>query len=315
MLTTTAYTLVSMARLAASRAGRRAAGRDRACVGMVAESSHQRRLVCEPPRHPRITRPNTRFVRVSARAQPRHADRAGPPRVGPLRQQTAMAIPQQLISVSTNTVDPLQGAQGGLGGGRDRAGALVPGGEGLAGGEPGAGASGRPGGALPPGGLGGEQGAEHLSRFPALRPGGGEHLGGGVADVGQAEAAQQGVQLACKGWRGRHAGCWRRGRGRRGHRRVHCPNPCQAAVPVCRLAVSPAWRTPPGAALARWARMLARSPSPNRAWTAACPSAQPTGPAPCSLASATALAIFTRTRLAPAAPASASHSAAPSPIA
>jgi hypothetical protein len=89
MLTTTADRLVTKARLAASRAGRRAAGRDRACLGMGAESSHQRRLVCEPPRYPRITRTNTRSVRVSARAQPRQADSAGPPRVDPLRQQTS----------------------------------------------------------------------------------------------------------------------------------------------------------------------------------------------------------------------------------
>ena len=45
---------------------------------------------------------------------------------------------------------------------------------------------------------------EHLGGFPALGPGGGQHLGGGPADVRQAQTAQQGFEVF--GQRGRFGG-------------------------------------------------------------------------------------------------------------
>ena len=59
--------------------------------------------------------------------------------------------------------------------------------------------------------------------------------------------------------------------------------------------------------------MDARSPSPKRWWTAACPSAQSTRAGLVSFAIDTACAIFTRIRELPCAAASFNHNAAPSP--
>ena len=100
-------------------------------------------------------------------------------------------------------VDPFQGAQRRLGRGRDRGRGLVPGVEGLAGREPGRGPAGGQRGAVPAGDLLGEQGPEDLGGFPALRLGGGEHLGGGAADVRQPQPAQQRLQLGGQRRRGR----------------------------------------------------------------------------------------------------------------
>ena len=42
---------------------------------------------------------------------------------------------------------------------------------------------------VPPGGLGGEKGFEDLHRFPPLRAGGRDHLGGDGSDVRQPQPA------------------------------------------------------------------------------------------------------------------------------
>ena len=65
----------------------------------------------------------------------------------------------------------------------------VPGVEGLAGGEPGRGPGGWPARTGPAGDLLGEQRFEHLGGIPALRFGGGQHLGGGAADMRAAASA------------------------------------------------------------------------------------------------------------------------------
>ena len=53
----------------------------------------------------------------------------------------------------------------------------------------------RPGGGVAAGDFLGEQDAEHLGRIPALGPGGGQHVGGGLPHVGQPHPAQQRLQL------------------------------------------------------------------------------------------------------------------------
>ena len=70
-----------------------------------------------------------------------------------------------------------------------------PGGEGLAGGEPGGLAAHPAGGGVAAGDFLGEQDAEHLGGLPPLGAGGGQHVGGGLAQVGQPHPAQQRVEL------------------------------------------------------------------------------------------------------------------------
>ena len=91
--------------------------------------------------------------------------------------------------------DPFEGAQGGLGGCGDGGVLGAPGVEGLAGGEAGGVAALAAGGGVAAGGIFFEQDPQDLGVIPALGPGGGEHLGGGGADVGQAHAAQHGGEL------------------------------------------------------------------------------------------------------------------------
>jgi hypothetical protein len=90
--------------------------------------------------------------------------------------------------------DPFQGAERGLGWGRDGGEALVPGAEGLAGGERGPGAAGGQGGAVAAGDFLGEQCPQDLGGVPPLGLGRGEDLGRDAAHVGQPHAAQQLVQ-------------------------------------------------------------------------------------------------------------------------
>src|SRR5690606_851989 len=192
-------------------------------------------------------------------------------------------------------VDPLQRAQRPLRGRRDRGQALVPHVESLAGREPGSLAPGPDRGRLPAGELLGEQGAHGLGRFPTLSLGGRQQVGGGVAHVRQAERAQQVDDLVDR--------C-------RAHRSP--PSWCQAPVP--------GWREWTSSALRRWpgglaARIEARSPSAKRPNVAAWPRAQSTRSVPWRRASVTASAIFTFTRLVPAAAASTSQLRAPSPMA
>ena len=91
--------------------------------------------------------------------------------------------------------DPFQGGQGVLGGLGDGGFLRPPGGEGLPGGEPGGLAAHPPGGGVAAGDFLGEQDAEHLGGLPPLGAGGGEHVGGGFAQVGQPHPADQRVQL------------------------------------------------------------------------------------------------------------------------
>ncbi len=78
-----------------------------------------------------------------------------------------------------------------LGGAWDRACRLVPGLEGLAGGKAGASAASADGGDVAAGGFLGEQDPDELGGIPALRPGGRDHLGGGLAQIRQAQPAGQ----------------------------------------------------------------------------------------------------------------------------
>ena len=143
--------------------------------------------------------------------------------------------------------DPFQGAQRLLGGGRDRGRPRrCPGVEGLPGGERRRGPAGGQRGAFPAGGLLGQQRPQHLGRFPALRLGGGDHLGGVAADVRQPQPAQQRLQVVGQRRRRRHPGCGHRraggGCGRGGHgftsrRRASAPSAAQPAVPWVRTVV------------------------------------------------------------------------------
>src|SRR5664279_2811245 len=93
---------------------------------------------------------------------------------------------------------------------------------------------------------------------------------------------------------------------------VVVPRAAHPAVPWVRDLSSLACRAA-GVAGSRFAaRMDARSPSPQRWWTAAWPSAQSTRAGLVSFAIDTACAIFTRIRELPCAAASFNHSAAPS---
>ena len=95
--------------------------------------------------------------------------------------------------------DPFQGGQGVLGGGGDGGFLGPPGGEGLAGGERGGLAAHPAGGGVAAGDFLGEQDAEHLGGLPPLGAGGGEHVGGGLAQVGQPHPADQRVELGGSG--------------------------------------------------------------------------------------------------------------------
>ena len=91
--------------------------------------------------------------------------------------------------------DPFQGGQGVLGGLGDGGLLGPPGGERFPGGERGGLAAHPPGGGVAAGDFLGEQDAQDLGGVPALGAGGGEHVGGGVAQVGQAHPAQERVEL------------------------------------------------------------------------------------------------------------------------
>ena len=124
----------------------------------------------------------------------------------------------------------------------------------LPGRERGGSAPGRQGGAFPAGGFLAEQGPENLGRFPALRPGGGDHLRCVPADVGQPQPPQQRLEVIRQRWRCRDT---RRGRdGRRrggpGRRAGHAvtspsavPSAAQPAVPWASEWSSPARRSWP----------------------------------------------------------------------
>ena len=101
--------------------------------------------------------------------------------------------------------DPFQGGQGVLGGGGDGGFPGPPGGEGLPGGERGGLAAHPAGGGVTAGDFLGKQDAEHLGGFPPLGAGGGEHVGCGLAQVGQAHPAHERVEL------GRERRCRRAG--------------------------------------------------------------------------------------------------------
>ena len=185
--------------------------------------------------------------------------------------------------------DPLQGPQRRLGRGRDRRAGRLPGGERLAAREAGDGPPGGQGRPLAAGDLLGEQRPEHLGRLPALGPGGGEHLGGGAAERGQPQPAQQGVQVAQR----RRVGMrlWRHGRHRRRHCRARWSEPCPgrgAGLQALLLAGAPhlATRAPLGPlAWATHQRQPGRR-SPNRARTAAVPERRVDGAAPWKLGQA-----------------------------
>src|SRR5690606_7401958 len=138
-----------------------------------------------------------------------------------------------------------------LGGRGDRGEGRVPGVERLAGGEPRCGAPGGQGSSVPAGGLLREQGPEHLEGFPALGLGGCYDVGGVSADVRQAQAPQQRLQVLGQRWRGRHAGGRDGAVSRRGGHRITSvslapvtdgcwPRAAQAEVPWVRDRSSPA---------------------------------------------------------------------------
>ena len=103
-------------------------------------------------------------------------------------------------------VQPFQGPQRLLRRRRDRRRFGFPGVERLPGRERRPGPAGRQGGPVPAGDLGGEQGAQDLDGFPALRAGGGQHLGGGGPGVRHPQPAEQGVHVLGQRRRGRHPG-------------------------------------------------------------------------------------------------------------
>src|SRR5687768_11332618 len=78
-----------------------------------------------------------------------------------------------------------QGGQGVLGGFGDGGVLGLPGAQGLAGGEVRRGASQSAGGGVAAGYLLGDQKPQDLDGVPALRAGGGQHVGGGFAHVGR----------------------------------------------------------------------------------------------------------------------------------
>ena len=114
--------------------------------------------------------------------------------------------------------DPFQGGQPGLGAGRDRGVGLAPGLEGLPGRESGGFAAHPAGGVVAAADLLGDQHPQDLGGVPALRPGGGQHLGCGVAQVGQPHPLEHREQLlgqrGCRAWwRSAWDVAWSRGRG------------------------------------------------------------------------------------------------------
>ena len=145
-------------------------------------------------------------------------------------------------------VDPLEGGQRPLCRRRDRADTVSSQvSKVLPVGNPAAVASGVDRGGLSSGELFGEQGADGFGGFPALRLGGGQHVGGVAAHVRQAELAEQLDDLVggCDG-AGGHDGA---------------PKPSQARVPACSEWASSAERCSP----AGWAaRIEATSPSAKR---------------------------------------------------
>ena len=102
--------------------------------------------------------------------------------------------------------DPFQGPQRGLGGGRDRRQALVPGVERLPGRERCSCPAGGQGRLVPAGDFFGEQGAQDLGGVPPLGLGRGDDLGGDAPHVGQPHAAQQLLQAVVERRRGRGGG-------------------------------------------------------------------------------------------------------------
>ena len=94
---------------------------------------------------------------------------------------------------------PLQRPQGLLGGLRDAAAGLVPGVEGLVVGEAGLGPARLAAAVVAPLGFLLQQHSQGFGGVPALAAGGGEHLGGGGAQVRQAQPARELLDLALHG--------------------------------------------------------------------------------------------------------------------
>ena len=177
-----------------------------------------------------------------------------------------------------------------LGGGRDGGVLRPPAVEGLARGEPGRLAPHALGGGVAAGDLLDEQDPQHLGRVPALGPGGGQHLGGGGAHVGQAHAPQHGGELL--------------GDRRRRRRRLHRPKPVPGAgAGLGRVGLIGGDELDPGLPPVqvvedRGQVSRRRSARPGRPG----PAPPRRGPAPTRAASSTAWAILVRTRAAPTAP-------------
>ena len=162
---------------------------------------------------------------------------------------------------------PLQGPERLLGGLRDAAGGLVPGVEGLVVGEAGLRPASLAAAVVAPLGFLLQQDSQGFGGIPALAAGGGEHLGGGGAQVRQAQPARELLDLALHGLV-TAAGA------------AHRPKPSQARVPACRLGASNAAVGEPGPAARRWFSRLMRSSCSKRCRAAAAASAASTSPAP-----------------------------------